>query len=103
MKKEIKKRLLIWVPLVLLIVVVGFFGFDKYTSAKEQEQISIFERGVSLGQQQIILQMIQQAQTCQPIPLYAENVTVNMIAIECPAIQQFIQQTQQQPAAQTEE
>lgn len=94
MKKEIKKKLLIWIPLVLLIIVVGFFAFDKYTSAKEQEQISIFQRGAELGYQQAILQMMQQAESCQPIPLYAENITINMIALEC---------LQQQPASQITE
>ncbi len=91
MKKEVNKKVLIWIPLILLILVVGYLVFDKYTSAKEQEQISIFERGAELGYQQAIVQMMQQAQTCQPIPLYVENVTVNMIAIEC---------LQEQPAQQ---
>lgn len=77
------------VLVVVLVVALGYIAVDKYTATKQQEQLDIFQQGAQLGYQQAILQIIQQAATCQQVPLFVENQTINLIAVEC------LQQTQE--------
>jgi hypothetical protein len=86
-----QKTLVIFL-LVLLVLALGYIIFDRYTDYKEQEKIQYYQEGAQYGYQQAIVQMMQQLSTCQPVPLYAGNDTLNAIAVECLQVAQ--QQTQ---------
>ncbi len=78
-----KLKITVLVLTVLLILVLAYIGLDKYTQAVQQEQLSIFQQGAQYGYEQAIIQIVQQASGCQPVPLYIENTTINMIAVGC--------------------
>jgi len=69
--------------LIALAVAVGFIVFDKYAEAKQKEQLDILQQGFQLGYQQAILQIMQQALTCQQVPLFAGNQTLSLVAVGC--------------------
>jgi len=74
---------IIVVLLIAFIASVGFIVFDQYDEARAKEQLDILQQGVQLGYEQAILQVMQQASTCQQVPLFAGNQTMNLIAVAC--------------------
>ena len=50
---------------------------------KQQEQLTVYQQGAQYGYEQAIIQVVQQAATCQQVPLRIQNQTINMIAVDC--------------------
>ncbi|PIN77766.1 hypothetical protein COV15_01380 [Candidatus Woesearchaeota archaeon CG10_big_fil_rev_8_21_14_0_10_34_12] len=69
--------------LVLLLLAVGYIVFDKYAEMKQRSELNTFQRGAQYGYEQGILAVIQQAVTCQQVPLIVGNQTINIIAVDC--------------------
>lgn len=81
---KMKKILIITIILaILLILTVSYIVINEYRESKEQEQIDIFQQGAQYGYEFSITQIIQQAVTCQQVPLILGNQTVNIIAVDC--------------------
>jgi|TARA_Y100000034_G_scaffold125547_1_gene175436 predicted Na+-dependent transporter len=68
---------------LLLLLAVGYIGFNFYEQDKQQKEADTFQQGAQYGFEQAILSVTQQAATCQQVPLIVGNQTVNMIAINC--------------------
>lgn len=68
---------------LLLVLTLGYIGAGAYGSWKQQKDMSIFQQGAQYGYEQGIIQMAQQAVTCEQVPLIIENQTINMIAVDC--------------------
>ena len=84
MKKQITIMIILGVLLVLaLVLALGYIVIDKFQAARQEEAMQIFQQGVQVGYEQAVLQLIQQALTCQTVPVYAGNTTINVIAVEC--------------------
>lgn len=71
------------VLIVLLVLAIGYIVYDRYSNYQSQKQLSVYQQGAQFGYQQAILQLMQNAPTCQPIPVTYNNQTVNLIAVEC--------------------
>jgi len=71
---------------ILLLLSVGHIGFDVY-SAKSSENTGsdeeVFTQGLQQGYEQAIIQVVQQAATCEQVPLRVEDQTINIIAVDC--------------------
>ena len=78
------------VLIVLLILAIGYIGVSKYIAWNQSTQLGVFQEGA----QYAVMTIAQQAATCQQIPLTVGNQTINIVAIECPEIQQLLQQAQ---------
>ena len=78
-----KKVSVIIVLSILLLLAIGYIGYDFYSEARSKEQISIYQSGAQDGYEQAVSQMFQQAATCQQIPLVVRNRTLNIVAVEC--------------------
>lgn len=76
----------------LLLLAVGYIGYNFYSDAKLQEQMEIYQTGAQVGYEQAVSQMFQLGMSCQQIPLTVENQTMNLIAVEC--LQQAEKQVQ---------
>jgi len=72
---------------IILILTIGYIGFGKYSRWKQEKDLERFQQGLQQGLQQgfeqAIIQVVQQATTCQQVPLRVENQTINIIAVEC--------------------
>ena len=79
--------------IILLLVAIGFIGYNYYANSRASQDQTIFTQGAQYGYQQAIVQVMQQASTCQQVPLTYNNQTISMIAVPC------LQAAQQQQAA----
>ncbi len=68
---------------ILLILAVGYIVIDKYTTYKEQKEQELIQQGAQKGYEQAILQIAQQAATCNQVPLLVGNQSLNIIAVDC--------------------
>lgn len=68
---------------ILLVIAISYIVIEKYQQRKVQEQVMVYQQGAQAGYQQAIVQLIQQAATCQQVPVTFQNQTINMIAVEC--------------------
>lgn len=78
-----RQRAIILSLVVLIVLAFGYILIDKYQEGVLREQLMLFQQGAQYGYGQAILQVIQQASTCQAVPLFAGNVTINVVALEC--------------------
>lgn len=83
MKRGLSPKKLILLLVILLIVAVGYIGFGLYNEMVQKKQLTTFQQGAQYGYQQAVFQLVQQAQTCQQVPVTAGEATLNMIAVEC--------------------
>ena len=81
MKK--REKLVVLILALLLIVAVAYIVFDKYNEYREQERIDLYRQGFDDGVTTAIGQLVQASLSCQPVPVTFQNITVNMIAVEC--------------------
>ena len=68
---------------ILLILSISYIGFQSYQQYIQKQQLNVFQQGAQYGYQQAVIQVIQQAATCQQVPLTVEDKTINIIAVEC--------------------
>jgi len=78
-----KTTIIILVLIILLLTAVVYIGYDKYNIYQIQKQITAYQQGAQAGYQQAIIQVMQQASTCQQVPLFANNETITVISISC--------------------
>jgi len=81
-KMKFTKPIIIFL-VICLVIAVGYIAFEKYNEQKQQEQIVIFQNGAQFGYEQAIMQLIQQAATCNEVPLYVGNQSIDIIAVGC--------------------
>ena len=78
-----KERIVLVVVAVLLVIAVVYICTVKYNESKNAREFGIFQQGA----QYAVTQIMGQAATCQQVPLYYNNgtlnYTVNLIAVEC--------------------
>jgi hypothetical protein len=86
-----KKEYTIIIVLAVLLVIAGcYIAYGRYVAVQAQ----VYQAGGQAGYQQAILDIMKQAYTCQPVPLYAGNQSLKLIAVEC--LQQQNAQTEEQ-------
>jgi len=78
-----KKTIMMVAFAVLLVIAVGYIVVDKWQEKKQAEQMGIFQQGAQYGYEQAIVQVIQQAVTCQEVPLRIGNDTIGIVAVDC--------------------
>ena len=78
-----KTNIIIIVLVVLLVLSLAYIVYTKYTQVQLTKQFSVFQQGAQSGFEQAIIQIVQQASTCQQVPLRIGNQTVNVIAVGC--------------------
>jgi len=87
-KKKVLITLLVAIIVVMAAILVYIFvigpNITGYAVDRQRE-----------GYQIAILNIMQQATTCQPVPLTFENQTINLIAVECLPPELFQGQSQQ--------
>jgi uncharacterized protein YkwD len=82
-KKSGMKRLwkvVIVIAVILVILIGGFFGFRALQTQRERVA---FTNGFQLGYAQAVVQLMNMSLSCQPVPLYAGNSTLEVIAVDC--------------------
>ena len=79
-KKKVLITLLVAIIVVMAAILVYIFvigpAFTGFVVQKQTE-------GYSFGYQEVVLNIMQRAATCQPVPLTFENQTINLVAMRC--------------------
>ncbi len=75
-KKKVTIIILALVVLVLLLVGVYFFWLKPSLNG-------LVVLGRNQGYSFAVASLIEQASTCQPVPIFFGNQTIDMIAVEC--------------------
>ena len=78
-----KQTIAMAVMVILLVIAVSYIAVGKYQEGKVAEQMEIYRQGAQVGYEQAITQLVQQAATCQAVPINFQNQTINMVAVEC--------------------
>ena len=77
-------KAVVWILLAVILVLLLFISYiflvrPAYTGFVTEKQVE----GYQVGYQNVILQIMQQASTCQAVPLTIGNQTMNLIWIDC--------------------
>ncbi len=78
-----KDKILIMFLVVVIVVLFLYVVIDNYNESKQEKENVLLQQGAQLGYEQAIAQIVQQAVTCQQIPITFQNQTINLIAVEC--------------------
>ncbi len=81
-----KQKQIVWGLAVLLIVAVLFIAATQirtYNISKQARDQEIYNQGANDGYAAAIGQLMEQLATCQQVPLFAGNVSMNAVAVEC--------------------
>ena len=68
---------------VLFVVAAGYIGYGFYSESRVTEQVAIYQQGAQVGYEQAVIQMYQQANSCQQVPLTVDNNTIGLVAVHC--------------------
>ena len=75
------KKLILFIG-ILFMLVITLFGWIiglKWDQSKQES----YQQGIQDGYNRAIIQIVQQAITCNQIPLTVGNKTINLIAVGC--------------------
>ena len=90
-KRKLWKTIII-IAIIVVVLVAGFFAFRAYRFRRDT---ILFANGVQYGYSQAVIQLINMSMSCQPVPLYAGNTTIEVIATGCPQVQLLTQPPEQ--------
>jgi len=65
------------------IIVLALIIISTFTILVIRNERRNFEEGANFGYEQVIIQITNQAVTCNQVPLSIGNQTINLIAVEC--------------------
>ncbi len=77
-----KHKQIILLLLFLLVITIAHVAFDYRDDNVENNQEEL-QLAAQQGYEQAIVQIIERAVTCEQVPLFISNQTINMIAVEC--------------------
>ena len=69
---------------VLLVITLVYIAFSEYGDWKQEKELGIFQQGAQYGYEQAFIQIVEQALTCEQVPLRIGNDTINVRAVGCP-------------------
>ena len=85
-----KNKTLIWILIAIIVILAGLVLYIlAIKPAITGNMVKLQNEGVTYA----VASIMQQAASCQPVPLTLGEQTINMIAVEC--LQQAQEQTQQ--------
>jgi hypothetical protein len=77
--KQPNQKTIIILLVILLALALIYIAFKSYN----EKQSEIFQQGTQYGYEQAVLEMMQELSTCDQVPLFANNQTINAVAVEC--------------------
>ena len=79
-----KYHRLIIIGLIVLLIVAGIYiavlRVQAYNEGQAEES---YKKGIQFGYEMSIKQLLSEMEGCKPVPVHADNLTINVIAVEC--------------------
>jgi len=86
-RKKSKPKLGYWILGIVLVLALGYIGYEKYSEYRYDKDEEIYQKGAYLGYNQAVLQVVEQVNTCKSAPInYRDkngNHTINILKLEC--------------------
>ncbi|MBW2987678.1 hypothetical protein KY336_03960, partial [Candidatus Woesearchaeota archaeon] len=76
-------RLIITILVILLIIAGIYIAVLKVQSYCEDKSDASYKEGAQFGYEMSIKQLLSEMEDCKPVEVHADNLTVNVIAVEC--------------------
>lgn len=83
MGNQTRLVIVIIVMAILLIGAIAYIVYGFYQQKQLQSQMVAYQNGLQAGYEQAVYQLIQQAVTCQQVPIRVGNQSLNIIAVDC--------------------
>ena len=74
---------LILVLILLLIGAIGYIVIDTYKERRAEREFMILQQGAQAGYEQAVVELVNQVVTCQPVPVWFGNESIDIIAVDC--------------------
>jgi Na+-transporting NADH:ubiquinone oxidoreductase subunit NqrC len=71
--------IIIVVLVILLLCAVVYIGIGKYKEKRAEKEQALLQQGYQLA----VVQLMQQAKTCQPVTIYSGNETMQIVDMDC--------------------
>jgi len=83
--KRGRKVFMIFVLIIILLLIIAglFFAVKGYVGWRGKRNDMIFQQGIQYGYQGAILEIMNLSLSCEPVPLFAGNQTIEMIKRDC--------------------
>ena len=81
--KKMKKEKVIVILSICLLLIVGFVGYSLYQNWQQNKMIDAFNQGYNQGITDTIIQVYQETDICEPIPLFVGDNTKHIIDVAC--------------------
>jgi len=81
-----KKKGTNWIIIILIVLLILSFGYiinGKIQERKNQEQLIIYQQGMQAGYEQAVVNLIEEAITCQQVPIIYQNKSLSVVAVDC--------------------
>lgn len=81
-KKAMKlpwKKVII-VAIIIIILLAGFFIVRGVVNTRS---LNAFSNGVQYGYANAVYEIMNLSLSCQPVPVYVGNVTMNLVNVDC--------------------
>lgn len=79
METKRKTTKLTKILIIIIILLVGYIAYAKYSEMRQAD----LQEAANVGYQQAIVDIAQNAATCQQVPLIIGNQSINLVAVEC--------------------
>ena len=73
-------------PVFLILIIIGSFGYMGYGIHQEkvaEKELEFFNIGAQYGASYILLEVFNEAITCNPLPINNGSMEISLIAVEC--------------------
>jgi len=78
-----RKTVTIWILAVLLAIALIYMGCSMYQNRQLVKQNAAANYGYQVGYGTAVSSLMQEAATCQAVPVTLGNQTMNLVAVEC--------------------
>ena len=87
LKQKSKSKKWFWILGIVLVLALGYIGYDKYSDYKYDKDEKLYQNGTYFGYNSAVIQIVEDVNTCKPIPInYRDengNQTINILKLEC--------------------
>ena len=88
LKKKSRSKLWFWIFGIILVIALGYIGYDKHSEWRDDQDEEIYQNGTFQGYNQAIMEVVSRVNTCEQVPMTyvnnaGKNQTINIFKVEC--------------------
>ena len=72
-----------WILAIIVIAILASIATSYYQKSAQKKEDVLLQQAANYGYQQAVIQILSKASECEPVPVYAGNFSLSLIAVEC--------------------